>query len=77
MTTNDDLVYLPHATVLMSKGKPNFDMLVPLLRTYFNFMIFPGLCGIASPHGNLCNILSKVEALVDQHSQCLYIPKER
>ena len=77
ITTNDDFIYLPHTVLVMSREKPNFDILVPALRVYFNYMVFPGLCGIMSSHINISDILAKVETIMDEYPFCLSVPKER
>ena len=77
ITTNDEFVYLPHATLLLSREKPNFDILIPVLQVYFNYMVLPGLCGITASSHTISEIYSKVEKFLEEKPVNLNVPKDR
>lgn len=76
-STTDDLVYLPHATVLMTKERPKFDLLVPALQIYYNYVIYPCLSGIPNNYVDLSGAFEKISDIVDSSSTCSLTIKEQ
>lgn len=67
-STTDNLIYLPHATILMTKEKPNYDLLVPALQVYYNYVIYPCLSGIPNKYVDLTAIFQQIGDSADSMS---------